>query len=72
MVQEFIGQDKQRETNESWRQGMEKELEQRMKLLIDQTEQQRENNEDWKQDMEENLLKLINKNKIDTRISELQ
>ena len=48
-------------------------LEQRMQqttdpLIPDQTERQRENNEDWKQGLEENLLKLINQNKIDSRI----
>lgn len=35
-------------------------------------QQQRENNEDWKQDMENDLLKLINENKIQSRISKLQ
>ena len=46
-------------------------LEQRMQQLTDQTEQQRENNEDWKLDLENNLLKLINQNKMDSRLSEL-
>ena len=42
-----------------------------MQQLTDQTEQQRENNEDWKLDLENNLLKLINQNKMDSRLSEL-
>lgn len=51
---------------------MEKALEQRMDHLTDQIEQHRENNEDWKQSLKEKLLKLINQNKIDTKMSELQ
>lgn len=39
-----------------------------MRHLTDQTEQQRENNEDWKHGLEENGFKLINQNKIDSRI----
>ena len=64
-TKECIGHDKQsREENESWRQELEKMLEQRMQQLTEQTEQERENNEDWKQDLEENLLiKSINQSK---------
>jgi hypothetical protein len=51
---------------------VEKALEQRMDHLTDQIEQHRENNEDWKQSLKEKLLKLINQNKIDTKMSELQ
>ena len=47
-------------------------LEQKIQQLKDQTEKQREDNKDWKQDLENNLLKLINQNKINSRISELQ
>ena len=47
-------------------------LEEKIQQLTDQTEQQRENNENWKQDLENNLLKLINQNKMDSRVSELQ
>ena len=43
-----------------------------MQQLTDQTEQQRENNEDWMLDLENNLLKLINQNEIDSRLSELK
>ena len=43
-----------------------------MQQFTDQTEQQRENNEDWKLDLENNLLKLINQNKMDNKLSELQ
>ena len=47
-------------------------LEQKIQQLADQTEKQREDNEDWRQDLENNLLKLINQNKMDSRVSELQ
>lgn len=40
--------------------------------MLDQTGQQRENNGDWNQDVENNLLKSINPNKMDSRISDLQ
>lgn len=36
-----------------------------------QTEQQREKNKNWKQGLEDSLLKLINQNKVDVKISEL-
>ena len=72
-TQEIIEQNKrQKEENEGGRQELEKMLEQRMQQFTDQTEQQRENNEDWKLDLENNLLKLINQNKMDSRLSELQ
>ena len=71
-TQEIIGQNKrQKDENEGGRQELEKMLEQRMQQLTDQTEQQRENNEDWKLDLENNLLKLINQNKMGSRLSEL-
>lgn len=47
-------------------------LEQKIQQLKDQTEKQREDNEVWRQDLENNLLKLINQNKMDSRVSELQ
>ena len=47
-------------------------LEQKIQQLKDQTEKQREDNEVWRQDLEINLLKLINQNKMDSRVSELQ
>ena len=47
-------------------------LEQKIQQLKDQTEKQREDNKDWKQNLENNLLKLINQNKMDSRVSELQ
>ena len=47
-------------------------LEQKIQQLEDQTEKQREDNEVWRQDLEINLLKLINQNKMDSRVSELQ
>ena len=47
-------------------------LEQKIQQLEDQTENQREDNKDWKQNLENNLLKLINQNKVDSRVSELQ
>jgi hypothetical protein len=71
-TQEIIGQNKrQKDENEGGRQELEKILEQRIQQLTDQTEQQRENNEDWKLDLENNLLKLINQNKMDSRLSQL-
>ena len=66
-TQEIIDQNKRKnDENEGGRQELEEMLEQRIQQLTDQTEQQRENNE------ENNLLKLINQNKMDSRISELQ
>ena len=47
-------------------------LEQKIQQLKDQTEKQREDNGVWRQDLEINLLKLINQNKMDSRVSELQ
>ena len=47
-------------------------LEQKIQQLEDQTENQREDNKDWKQNLENNTLKLINQNKMDSRVSELQ
>ena len=71
-TQEIIAQNKrQKDENEGGRQELEKMLEQRMQQLTEQTEQQRENNEDWKLDLENNLLKLINQNKMGSRLSEL-
>ena len=49
-----------------------KDAKKRIQQFTDQAGQQRENNEDWKQGLEEKLLKLINHNKIDSRISELK
>lgn len=67
-AQEFLDHDKwQRVENEGWRWELERMLEQRMQQLTEQTERQRENN-DWKQGLEDSLLKLINENKIDSRI----
>ena len=63
---------RQKDEDEDGRQELEKMLEQRMQQLTDQTEKQREDNEDWRQDLENNLLKLINQNKIDSRVPELQ
>lgn len=72
-TQEIIDQTKrQKDENEVWGQELEKMLEQKIQQLTDQTEQQSENNEDWKQDLENYLLKLINQNKMDSRLSELQ
>ena len=45
-------------------------LEQRMQQLTDQTEQQGDRDKIWKQSLEDNLLKLVNKNKVDAIISE--
>ena len=47
-------------------------LEQKIQQLEDQTEKQREDNEVWRQDLENNLLKLINQNKMHSRVPELQ
>ena len=47
-------------------------LEQKIQQLKDQTEKQREDNKDWKQNLENITLKLINQNKMDSRVSELQ
>lgn len=70
---EIIDQNKrQKDENEGVRQELEKMLDQRMQQLTEQAEHQRENSEDWRQDLENNLLKLINQNKMDTRLSELQ
>ena len=72
-TKECIGHDKQsREENESWRQELEKMLDQKIQQLQDHTEKQREDNKDWKQNLENNTLKLINQNKVDSRVSELQ
>ena len=69
---EIIDQNKrQKGENEGERHELENMLEQRIQQLTDQTEQQRENNEDWKLDLENNLLKLINQNKMDSRLSQL-
>ena len=72
-TQEIMDQNKrQKDENEGGRLEVENMLEARMQQRTNQTEQQRENNEDWKLDLENNLLKLINQNKMDSRISELQ
>ena len=63
---------RQKEEDEGGRQELEKMLEQKIQQLEDQTEKQREDNEVWRQDLEINLLKLINQNKMDSRVSELQ
>jgi hypothetical protein len=69
-VQDFISQNKhKKEENDGWRQELEKILKQTMQQLTDQTEQQRENNEHWKSGLKNNLLKFINQNKIDSRLS---
>lgn len=47
-------------------------LEQKIQQLKDQTEKQREDNKDWKQNLENITLKLINQNKMDSRVPELQ
>ena len=72
-TQEIIDQNKRKnDENEGGRQELEEMLEQRIQQLTDQTEQQGEDHEDWKQDVENNIFKLINQNKMDSRISELQ
>ena len=72
-TQEIIVQNKrQKEENEGGRQELEKMLQQRIQQFSDHTEQQRENNEDGKQALGNNLLKFINQNKMDSRISQLQ
>ena len=61
---------KKRQKDEDGRQELEKMLEQKIQQLEDQTENQREDNKDWKQNLENNTL--INQNKMDSRVSELQ
>ena len=61
---------RQKEEEEGGRQELEKMLEQKIQQLEDQTENQREDNKDWKQNLENNTL--INQNKMDSRVSELQ
>ena len=63
---------RQKDEDEDGRQELEEMLEQKIQQLKDQTEKQREDNEVWRQDLEINLLKLINQNKMDSRVSELQ
>ena len=70
-TQEIMDQNKrQKEEDEGGRQELEKMLEQKIQQLEDQTENQREDNKDWKQNLENNTL--INQNKMDSRVSELQ
>ena len=63
---------RQKDEDEDGRQELEEMLEQKIQQLEDQTEKQMEDNEVWRQDLENNLLKLINQNKMDSRVSELQ
>ena len=63
---------KKRQKDEDGRQELEKMLDQKIQQLQDHTEKQREDNKDWKQNLENNTLKLINQNKMDSRVSELQ
>ena len=63
---------KKRQKDEDGRQELEKMLDQKIQQLQDHTEKQREDNKDWKQNLENNTLKLINQNKVDSRVSELQ
>ena len=65
----IMGQ-KKRQKDEDGRQELEKMLDQKIQQLEDQTENQREDNKDWKQNLENNTL--INQNKMDSRVSELQ
>lgn len=67
----IMGQ-KKRQKDEDGRQELEKMLDQKIQQLQDHTEKQREDNKDWKQNLENNTLKLINQNKMDSRVSELQ
>ena len=61
---------KKRQKDEDGRQELEKMLDQKIQQLQDHTEKQREDNKDWKQNLENNTL--INQNKMDSRVSELQ
>ena len=70
-TQEIMDQNKrQKDEDEDGRQELEKMLEQKIQQLKDQTEKQREDNKDWKQNLENITLKLINQNKMDSRVSE--
>ena len=70
-TQEIIDQNKrQKDEDEDGRQELEKMLDQKIQQLQDHTEKQREDNKDWKQNLENNTL--INQNKMDSRVSELQ
>ena len=63
---------RQKEEDEGGMQELEKMLDQKIQQLTDQTENQREDDEDWRQNLEKNTLKLINQNKMDSRVTELQ
>jgi hypothetical protein len=72
-VQDFIGQDKQQKgEKKGWRQELEKILEKKIQNFVGQTEQQGDRDKIWKQSQEDTLLKLVDQNKVDATITELQ